>query len=270
MATSGDALKSLALRRLPEPMLRLVKKRHYLRKIRRGEFEEEHDLKALPSLVGSGDVVLDVGANFGVYTKTLSELVGSAGHVFAIEPIPPTFEVLRYVVRKCGLANVTPIQAAMSDVRGTATMQVPLYDAGGENFYRATIAPGGLDASLRAFVVRTETIDSLYARTGRRFAFIKCDVEGHELECIEGAAEVIRTCRPAWLIEVSSDPDEPGTDAAKLFTKLGERGYEPYWFDGTSLRRRSPGDRSVNYFFLTSAHLAGMGGVPPARPRDEG
>ena len=61
------------------------------------------------------------------------------------------------------------------------------------NFYQARLSEQGLEVKL----VR---LDDLF-QSG--ISFVKCDVEGHELEVIEGAKELIRACRPAWLIEVS-------------------------------------------------------------------
>jgi hypothetical protein len=49
-------------------------------------------------------------------------------------------------------------------------------------------------------------------------------------------------------------------------SSLARLGYEAYWLDGGRLKPRRPGDRSVNYFFLTEAHrsrLRARGILPP-------
>jgi hypothetical protein len=47
----------------------------------------------------SGSVCLDVGANIGVHTLTMSELVGAAGQVFAFEPETHNFQLLEQNLR---------------------------------------------------------------------------------------------------------------------------------------------------------------------------
>ena len=42
-----------------------------------------------------GMIALDIGANVGYYTRLLSTLVGSSGHVLAFEPHPRSFTLLR-------------------------------------------------------------------------------------------------------------------------------------------------------------------------------
>ena len=43
---------------------------------------------------------------------------------------------------------------------------------------------------------------------------------------------VIKNSRPAWLIEVSGNPDDSNSPSYKLFKMLNEEGYDAYWFDG--------------------------------------
>ena len=58
-----------------------------------------------------------------------------AGRRHSIEPIPVTFEILRANVRRLRLSNVVLMNCAISDVNGFATMEIPLWEAGGENLY---------------------------------------------------------------------------------------------------------------------------------------
>ena len=58
-----------------------------------------------------------------------------------------------------------------------------------------------------------------------------------------------------WLIEIWGNPDESGSQARETFAVFEHAGYEAFWFDGTAMRRRMPGETSINYFFLLPAHL---------------
>lgn len=60
---------------------------------------------------------------------------------------------------------------------------------------------------------------------------------------------------PAMLIEVNPDPDDPSTTAFATFELLRSAGYGIFWFNGESVVPRRPGERSQNYFFLTTRHL---------------
>jgi hypothetical protein len=53
---------------------------------------------------------------------------------------------------------------------------------------------------------------------------------------------------------VSGDPDDTGSSSHRLVSSLTRLGYETYWLHARHLVRRQPGDRSVNYFFLTENH----------------
>ncbi|HEV2150147.1 MAG TPA: FkbM family methyltransferase [Longimicrobiaceae bacterium] len=251
-------LKRQALHYLPEPLLRPVKARHYARMLRSFTLDQEPDLTVVQHLVGPGDTVVDVGANVGVYTRVLSELVGPTGRVVSVEPVPQTFSLLSHNIRSLGMANVRAVNAAVSDRDATVTMEVPKYDSAGENYYEAHVIPGDETGQARTenrrVQARSLTLDSITDGLDP-VTFVKCDVEGHELACIAGSESLIRKDRPAWLIEVSGDPDLSGTGASRLFELLEDESYRPWFFDGRQVVRRRPGDHSTNYFFLAEAHV---------------
>jgi FkbM family methyltransferase len=167
-------------------------------------------------------------------------------------------DILLSNVRKLGLKNVETINCAISDSDGSVTMEVPLYESGGENFYEAKIVSENADSSLRRIRVQSRTIDSLFSDLAHGISFIKCDAEEHELRCVKGATCIIKNSKLAWLIDVSRDPDDPGSAAHEIFRLLNQEGYEAFWFDGKSLKKRSPGDESINYFFLSAKHLRAL------------
>jgi FkbM family methyltransferase len=266
MARFYDILKSQALRRLPDAWLGALKARHYFRMLKNFNTDDEPDMKVVPLLVPAGTTAVDLGANVGVYTKLLSELVGVTGSVVSVEPVPETYAILRENVRRLRLGNVSLVDAAVSDSTGTATMTIPEYPSGGHNFYESQIiendARTARVGSSRTVTVRTTTLDLLVADLSA-VSFIKCDVEGHEGAVISGAGALLQGQRPAWLIEISENPDTAGTTASLLFETLTASGYAAWFFDGAKLRSRKSGDRSTNYFFLTPAHVARIVGEAP-------
>ena len=253
-------VRQLALAHLPLPLMHWLKKRHYLRLLKKQGPDEEPDFAVIAKLVKPGDHVVDIGANYGVYMKFLSDLVGDSGIVYCVEPVPSTFDIISSNATRLKLSNVRLMNCAFSDRSADAIMEVPRLLRGGENYYMAKIIEGQPDLALRHIRINTVTLDSQFAEGA--IAFIKCDVEGHELPCVSGSMQTLRRCRPAWYVEVSGDPDRYGSDSWKLFRIFEAESYAPFWFDGKVLRNRQPGDISVNYFFLQPTHLQNLRGLP--------
>lgn len=169
----------------------------------------ERELRLLPALVRRGDVCLDIGASFGVYSFTLAALVGRRGAVHAVEPRHSAARRLRRIARWLGLSHLTVHDYAVGEHRGCADIVVP---------GRRLSVPGRSYLSLGALHhdhddglversrdrVDVHTIDELRQRVGRRVTLIKCDVEGFELAVLRGATTVLRIDRPVILCEVEA------------------------------------------------------------------
>jgi ubiquinone/menaquinone biosynthesis C-methylase UbiE len=56
-----------------------------------------------------GQIVADVGAGPGYFTRRLARAVGPSGHVYAVDPELPVLEVLRDRLTAAGVHNVTPV-----------------------------------------------------------------------------------------------------------------------------------------------------------------
>jgi FkbM family methyltransferase len=228
------SLKQIALKYLPDTVLKSVRTRHYQNQLKHYPLSEEPDLLGCKALLRPGDTVLDVGANIGVYTRFCSEFVGPTGQVHSLEPIPETFSYLTSNVRALGLANVTCHNLAASDKdQDQAAMSVPQYSTGGANIYEATLSDNG------DIPVKTTRLDTLFPNLSPRL--IKCDVEGHEVACINGALELIARCRPRWVVEVSNP---------RTFEVFASLNYDPFIYDQGSFRPATPTDKVPNFFFL--------------------
>jgi len=249
-------LKRTAWKILPHSTIQFIKKCHYLRLLRPSSLEKEPELRVVRYLVKPGDTVIDIGANIGIYTKILSELVGPNGHVYSIEPFPPTFEILCHNVKKLHLDNVEPLNFAVSDSESIVTMALPYDSSGVETHYRASVVTHHVeDEKTETTKVQAATIDSRFLSETGTISFIKCDVEGHEPECIKGAVKFLAQSQAAWLIEVSGEPDDENSAAHNVFSVLHDHGYSAWWYDGSKLRKRRPGDKSTNYLFLKDNHI---------------
>lgn len=237
---------------LPESALHSFKKHYYAYVLKHKLATPEGDQAVAGKLVSAGDSVVDIGASIGGYTRFLSERVGREGRVYSFEPNPTTFDFLTHNIAALGLSNVEGINVAISDAAGSAELKVPRYRWGSECHYDARL-DGPIKPEWRGVTVRTATLDSLLEN--KTISFIKCDANYHELACLRGATRLIERCKPAMLIEVNPNPDNPATSAYETFALLRRTGYGAYWFDGDTLRHRREGERSQNYFFLVPRHL---------------
>ena len=101
--------------------------------------DDEAELGAVGLTVKPGQTVMDIGANFGLFTRFLSEAVGSEGKVFSFEPTDDMFAVLENNVKHFGFTNAKVSKVALSDTTGEAEIHIPRREDGTLNHYEASI-----------------------------------------------------------------------------------------------------------------------------------
>jgi len=227
-----------------------LRRHYYARKLAAARVDDETDLQAALLFSPSGGVVFDVGANFGLYTRFLSEAVGAAGRVYAFEPTPPMFEVLRNNAARLLNRNVRCQNLALSDHEGTMSMQVPRSEDGSWNFYEASLSnhtePGG-SSDWEVGVTRLD--DFCQKEEVERIDFIKCDVEGHELEVLSGATTVLRRFSPVILLEVN-DSLTHSLHGKKVCALVESLGYAIHTFSEGRVKPWNEIDQPVNYLLI--------------------
>jgi FkbM family methyltransferase len=181
--------------RLPLAYQQELKRLWWGHHVRKGTFRgDDPEFARLHEWVMPGDWVLDIGANVGHYAARLSELVGARGRVLAFEPIPETFELLATNMARLPYRNVTLFNAAVSDRANVVGMTVPVFQTGLGNFYMARVTASASDVQVLAM-----TVDSLTLPTPIKLA--KIDVEGHELQVLEGMTRILRRDHPVLIVE---------------------------------------------------------------------
>lgn len=139
-------------------------------------------LRYLPRLVDPGMQVVDVGANLGLYTLLLAHLTGEEGHVFAFEPEPNLFAVLKKNCAENNAVNVTAFQCAAGESKGRTSFRRAIFNSGNNS-----LSIGGTDAlSVETEVVRLDEVLPVQA-----VQFIKLDVQGHELAALNGMQRLL-------------------------------------------------------------------------------
>lgn len=135
---------------------------------------------------------IDVGANIGQFTWWMRRY---AKQVIAFEPIPELAGKLRRSFT--GDSSVIVREAAASNVSGTADLAIPVNNDGSDRGAAASLSNDF--SSQRTLTVNLERIDDL---DHGPIGFIKIDVEGHELDVLEGARETLLRDHPTLLVEI--------------------------------------------------------------------
>lgn len=160
--------------------------------------------EAMRRLLGPGDVFLDVGANVGFFALAGARLVGPEGVVYAFEPVPENVAAIRESAALNGFANVEVIESAAGRAAGRDRLLL-VEDLSWSHFERLGQHPRALDT----VEVDVVAIDDLVASGRIRSPdVVKIDVEGAEIDVLEGMRQTIEEHRPAIVCELHETAPE--------------------------------------------------------------
>jgi FkbM family methyltransferase len=161
----------------------------------------EPDLVALISMLCEPDFhVLDVGANIGLMSLAFSGICPS-GRIASIEPVPTTFMRLEKNLRSNGIRNVEAFNFALGTMTGKIRMEGHAEMSSGF-FVADEYTVGEAHTSYEVEITRLEDcFDKLGLRD--RLDFIKIDVEGHELDVLDGARNILDRFKPIVMLEMN-------------------------------------------------------------------
>ncbi|MCK1395845.1 FkbM family methyltransferase [Bradyrhizobium sp. 1] len=173
---------------------------------------------------GDGVIAIDCGANIGVHTVEWASEMTGWGSVIAIEAQERIYYALAGNIAINNCFNALAVHAAVSSASGTMQIPNPNYFMP-SSFGSLELRQGPnnefigqpIDYANNTVTVQTMTLDELNLA---RVDFIKIDIEGMEMEALEGARETIRKHRPILLIEKIK------TDNRQLEQWLRDNGYQ--------------------------------------------
>jgi FkbM family methyltransferase len=170
--------------------------------------------------VKPGATVIDVGANIGYNAIHAARLAGRQGRVIALEPTPDTLTVLRRNIEASGLANVAIEPVAAGGIAGARDFFVR-----GEISAVNSLYPDSRYATVTSVLrVPVTPLDDLVEGT---VDVVKIDVEGAELDVLQGMSRLLRA--PGVTLIVEWDPllqEMAGNSADALPHWLLERGWQ--------------------------------------------
>jgi FkbM family methyltransferase len=214
----------------------------YLKQVLSGERE----LRLVHSLSDPKLVTLDVGSNRGLYAVAALPYSRS---VLAFEPQPYFASFLRkYLPPK-----VEVHECAVSDVAGSATLQVPSDPRFHAEARLSTQVDTGTGEVGNFVPVKVPTLrldDVIREKVG----LMKIDVEGHELAVLNGATAIIDRYRPNIIIEIENRHRDGAV--ASAFRWFEARQYHGFYLQGNALQRAEElssevsGPDVYNFIFL--------------------
>jgi FkbM family methyltransferase len=191
------------------------------------EFEE---MCFLLHFLRKQDLMIDVGANIGVFSLLASGHVGCKS--IAFEPIPSTFQRLIKNIKLNGLENkITPLNIGLGS--SNSVLKFTNHTENSINRVADTNDKNAISVDVKKLDDITGDLNSFQA------ILLKVDVEGFETEVLRGADEVLANpLLKAIIIELNGSGNKFGFDEKSIKEKLQHEGFELFYY--------KPFDRSVS------------------------
>lgn len=195
------------------------KDRIALKLARRGFWSYEGETtRVYLALLGEARCVIDIGANTGLFALMAAK-ANVHCRVWAFEPVPAIFDMLRANIRLNNLTNLEAFPVAISDSTGDCTFFVTKTGGG---IPLDSSARAGFRDDVQEVRVPTATLDDhVHQHHLDRLDLLKIDAEATEIKVIRGARQTIEKHRPYIICEVLDDLDH--TELQQLMTNLDYR-----------------------------------------------
>ena len=157
-------------------------------KMKPGSAEREAAfMKILRQEIKKGMIAVDIGANVGYVTLIMAELIGPSGGVYAIEPDPRNFSILTKNIEANGYTGfVHAYKMGISNTHGVSKLHI----SDKSNLHSLSATPN----SKYSINIPVSTLDEFMKDKGYP-DFIKMDIEGHEVEALEGMYNTLRNAQ---------------------------------------------------------------------------
>lgn len=156
--------------------------------------------QALVEHLRPGMTFYDLGANIGFFSLLAARLVGTQGRVIAFEADPEVATRLREHVARNGFSQITVEEKAVWSEQGVVSFErIDPRDSPDRGL--GHVVGGGAKNSIQ---VQAVSLDG-YCGAATAPDFLKCDVEGAEVEVFRGAQRLLKEKRPGIICEMHSE-----------------------------------------------------------------
>jgi FkbM family methyltransferase len=179
----------------------------------------EDELPFVRQLLQPGQNVIDVGANYGVYTLPMAQKVGPGGHVWAFEPSSSTAQFLAQGIAANGFGHVTLEQKAVSSAQGSAQLALHVHSEL-RSIVHGAAPPGGSE------MVSLVTLDDCMDRyRWVDIDLIKIDAEGEEANIVKGGRRFFANLAPLVQYELRNNATDMNFGLIRDFAAIGYDSY---------------------------------------------
>ena len=195
--------------------------------------QDAFEIRLLKENLKEGDQVLDIGANIGYYARIISRLVGNSGHVHCFEPDPGNFKRLQESVGS--YKNVSLHQKAV----GPRTETLKIYTSPELNVDHRTYEPEVYDKIIEVQALSMD--DYLRGKDTGNLKLIKMDIQGFEMQALQGMRETIKKT-PGLLLISEFWPyglRKAGSSLTEYFNALCGLGFECHLLKNDRLEKLS-------------------------------
>ncbi len=172
-------------------------------------------------------VILDIGANVGLFTKAFMKGPKTPKSIVAFEPSNYVFSILSNITanmpvvscRKLALSHETASVDLKTPVKKSGSLRVGLSHIGNANYQRVFVE-----------TVQAKRLDDVLIDEGiYQVDIVKLDVEGAEEQVISGAPNLFYNIQPIWFVElVQGRTDNFTGSAEKIFQNFIAAGYQAF------------------------------------------
>ncbi len=149
-------------------------------------------LEVIEKEIKPGEVIVDLGANIGYYTLIFARLVGEKGRVYAFEPDPENFALLKKNVEINGYKNVVLVQKAVSNLTGKTRLYLSDENVGDHQIFDSKFGRKSIE-------IETVSLDDYFK--DEAVDFVKIDIQGAEQAALEGATKFLQNNKPKIVTE---------------------------------------------------------------------
>jgi protein O-GlcNAc transferase len=179
----------------------------------------EDELPFVRQLLQPGQKVIDIGANYGVYTLPMAQKVGASGHVWAFEPSSSTAQFLAQGIAANGFGHVTLEQQAVSSAPGRGQLALHVQSELRSIIHGA--APPG-DSETVSLVTLDDCMDR-YRWVD--IDLIKIDAEGEEANIVKGGRRFFANLAPLVQYELRNNAADMNFHLVRDFEAIGYDSY---------------------------------------------
>ena len=193
--------------------------------------KEEPEIEILKELIIKDTDTIDVGVYRGVHSYEMSKY---SNKVHAFEPNPVIYKDLENYLLKIK-SNIKLYNYALSNVEGIKNLKIPLRNSkinkdNYEEYYKmglASIHESNTFSAYETFQVKSIKLDNI--NIDNKISLIKIDVEGHELEVINGGIELINKYKPNLIIEIEERHSK--RKVMETINTISEIGYKVFVYN---------------------------------------